>query len=236
MKRFLLLLVLVPILAGVGYGFVGSPIDSGGGTTNASDLSTGTLPAARIGDNTVAATKIIDNTAALIGRFWTGAGDYLLADGTRGTPSGSGTVVGPATSTENNITTWGTDNVTLKDSGISIVNPAFTTINVTGANFTGTLQPSESVASVPVATGWVSWSVTEMVAWSYANNSPLYVATDGGSDGAANTNRRFSSMEAAAEFRPYLSVTYMQLTGGPGTPSISAPGKMGVSNFRGTMR
>lgn len=105
---------------------------------------------------------------------------------------------------------------------------------VTGNNFTGTLQPYESVTEVPLAPGWASWNVREMVAWAYANGSPLYIALDGGQDGATDTNRIFTSVEGAEGYRPYLSITYMQQTSGG--VSINAPGKMRAHKFRGRFR
>jgi hypothetical protein len=106
---------------------------------------------------------------------------------------------------------------------------------VTGNNFTGTLQVAESYTDVPLNPGWYSWNVTAMAQWAYANSSPLYIALDGRQDGSADTNRVFTSREGTASLRPYLSITYTQLTG-EGGPSISAPGKMRVSKMKGTFR
>lgn len=136
MKRFLILLVAIA----VGWGtfsyadFAGSGFSTPA-TTDASKLTSGTLPAVRIADNSVAAAKIIDNSAALIGRFWTGSGDYLKSDGTQGTPAGAGTVTGPATATEDNVATWGGDNTTVKDGGVALSALA----RLASPTFTGTV-------------------------------------------------------------------------------------------------
>ena len=135
MKRFSLVLLSILFVTGAYADFPGSPIGGGGGgSTDASDLSSGTLPAARIADNSVTAVKVVDNTAALIGRFWTGSGDYLKRDGTSGTPAGAGDVVGPGTVTDNTFAIFdGTTGYLLK-AGPSYINPTFSTLNVYGAN------------------------------------------------------------------------------------------------------
>jgi hypothetical protein len=107
---------------------------------------------------------------------------------------------------------------------------------VTGNNFdNSTLQTYESVTDVSTTPGWFSWDVSAMTAWAYANASDLYVALSPMQDGASDTNRIFVSMDGAAAFRPYITVTYMNLVG-PGGPSISAPGKFRVSRLRGRVR
>ena len=112
---------------------------------------------------------------------------------------------------------------------------------VTWDTFTGTLEPYESYADVTLTPSWVSWDVKEMVSWAYANDSPLYIALDGGQFGVANTNREFVSRESvtgeasAGGLRPYISITYTNLVAPPG-PSISAPGKLRVSKMRGTFK
>jgi hypothetical protein len=84
------------------------------GADNASNLSSGTIPAARIADNTLPVSVVIDNSAALIARFWTGAGDYLKRDGSSGTPAGAEAV-----------TTLPWDNITSR--------PTINSVVVTGA-------------------------------------------------------------------------------------------------------
>jgi archaellin len=51
--------------------------------------------------------------------LFTGEGDYLKSDGTKGTPSGSGDVVGPAASTQYKIPLWGAADKTLVD-GVAV--------------------------------------------------------------------------------------------------------------------
>lgn len=92
----------------------------------------------------------------------------------------------------------------------------------------------ESVTAVPLTAGWYSWTVTEMTKAAYAADGALTVLLDGGLDGAADTNRYFTSMDGTEAQRPYLSVTYTLLT--PGGVPVSAPGRMRVSKFKGAMR
>ena len=128
----------------------------------------------------------------------------------------------------------GTDPMRLYAYRVSGTVPTIST--VTDATFAGTLENYESYADVTTTPGWVQWDVTNMVTWAFVNSSSLYFAIDGSTGSAAWTNRRFTSMEGTEIYRPYLSVTYMQLTGPPGSPSISAPGKMRVSKMRGTFK
>ena len=51
--------------------------------------------------------------------LFTGEGDYLKSDGTKGTPNGSGDVVGPAASTQYKIPLWGAADKTLVD-GVAV--------------------------------------------------------------------------------------------------------------------
>jgi hypothetical protein len=96
---------------------------------------------------------------------------------------------------------------------------------VTWATFDNTLQPYESVTEVSLVPGWVSWDIKSMASWACANASPLYIAFDGGQDGAADTNRIFASMDGAEEFRPYIVVTYKKITNYL-TPAT--PGNLGI--------
>ncbi len=101
-----------PVFAG---DFPSSPIAGGGaGTTSASDLSTGTLPAARIADNSIVSEKLknVSGTPS--------ATTFFRGDNTWATPAGSGTVTGPAAATADNVVTWGADNTSIKDSGVTI--------------------------------------------------------------------------------------------------------------------
>jgi len=93
-----------------------------------------------------------------------------------------------------------------------------------------TVGVAESVTAVPTTTGWYSWTVTEAVKAAYAGASALTLLIDGGGDGAADTNRYFVSMDGAEAQRPYLSVTYTQLTDG-GVP-VSAPGRFRISRAK----
>jgi len=115
---------------------------------------------------------------------------------------------------------------------ISGTTPTIST--VTWSSFAGTLETYESTAAVPLTVGWVSWDITDMAAWAYANSSHLFVALDTGGDGANGTNRAFTSMEGTEGYRPFVSITYMQDTS-EGV-SISAPGKMRVVHFIGEMK
>ena len=100
---------------------------------------------------------------------------------------------------------------------------------VTGNNFTGTLQPAESYTDVSTTPGWFAFNVLTMTQAAYAAGTPLYLALDGGSDGASDTNRIFASMDhATTAWRPRLKVTYTQLSGPPPAPSIMSPGKMKI--------
>jgi hypothetical protein len=112
------------------------------------------------------------------------------------------------------------------------------TTTVTGANFSGTVGADLSVTDVALTTGWYEWSVLSAVQAVYTTRSPLYLLLDGGSDGAADTNRIFASVDhATTAYHPQLVITYTQHIGDPGTtPSISAPGKMRVSKFKGKMK
>jgi hypothetical protein len=103
---------------------------------------------------------------------------------------------------------------------------------VTWANFDNTsmVDSGESFGYVALEPGWYPWRVTNIVKYGYANGKTVGIALDGGSEGASNTNRAWSTMEGA--YPPYLVVTYTQLSGGL---PISAPGKMRVSGFRGTL-
>lgn len=174
MKRFtlaiaLLALFAVPALADfAGTGFSSPPLPSQTGnsgkylTTNGSKASWGTVSAS--GDDLGDATA--DNVAAL----FSGSGDYLKSDGTRGTPTGSGTVNGPATATEDNIVTWGADNATLKDSGhklseyAPLVSPVFTTPNIGSAtgSVSGNAGTATALAADPAncAAGQIALGVT----------------------------------------------------------------------------
>jgi hypothetical protein len=81
---------------------------------------------------------------------------------------------------------------------------------VTWATFDNVMQAYESFTEVGKIPGWVSFDVTAMTAWAYANASPLYVSISGMQDGVADTNRIFTSIEGTTNKRPYLVVVYTQ--------------------------
>jgi len=85
-------------------------------------------------------------------------GKYLTTNGTSaswGTPAVGGTVTGPATATENNMATWGADNVTLKDSGVAVPNQALSTTSsptftaVTAGEFISSAADNTRGVTVP---------------------------------------------------------------------------------------
>ena len=116
MKKLLAVVLVLALPCAAGAFFFSPGGSSGGsGTTNASDLSSGTIPAARIGDNSVVGSTKLFRTGGT-----PSATTYFRGDNTWATPSGSGTVTGPATASEDNVVTWGGDNVTIKDSGVAI--------------------------------------------------------------------------------------------------------------------
>lgn len=153
LNSFLLAYLILTTATGA-WAFPGSPISGGTGTTNASDLSSGTLPAARIGDNSILPIKLEKNSGTA------GATTYYRGDGAWATPSGTGTVTGPATATEDYFPVWGADNVTLKNSTVSSVNPSFNTINVTGAN-------ALNLGSSGTADGSIRWKSGTASNYSY---------------------------------------------------------------------
>jgi hypothetical protein len=108
---------------------------------------------------------------------------------------------------------------------------------VTWTAFAGTLSSDLSVADVTLTSGWFEWDVTTYVAAQYAaSKAAVYIALDGSSDGASDTNRIFASVNnATTANRPQLVIVYTQLAC-ENCPSISAPGKMRVSKMKGTFR
>ena len=128
MKKFIVLLYCIlcaAIIPALALGFPGSPIsDSSGGSTNASDLSSGTVATARGGWGLDisgwttgfpyfnSGTPTLDNAGTHISRIWSGSGAYLKYDGTRGDPSGTGDVVGPASAVDGELALF--DNTTGK--------------------------------------------------------------------------------------------------------------------------
>jgi len=105
--------------------------------------------------------------------------------------------------------------------------------NVTWATFdNATVGAYEDVKNVYISSDWVNWNVTSAVRAAYLGSYPLTLMLDGGSDGAADTNRRFTSIDTTEEaYWPILVITYTQLVA-PEGPSISAPGKVRVSSGR----
>ena len=103
MRIRILSTVLLCVALGVAYADLsGSPISGGGGTTNASDLSSGTIPAARIGDNTVTNAKMLDGTLDLAGSPSKFTGTLPKANG------GFGASIASATG----IPSWATGTIT----------------------------------------------------------------------------------------------------------------------------
>lgn len=102
--------------------------------------------------------------------------------------------------------------------------------------FAGTLSSYVALTPVALNLGWYSWDVTSTISTAYSGSQTVvYFATDGGPDGVDGTNRNFVSINGAEGYRPFLSITYMQLVG-PEGPSIPGPGKMRPEKFRGTLR
>lgn len=106
---------------------------------------------------------------------------------------------------------------------------------VTGNNFAGTLGAPLPAVDVSLTPDWYSFNVLEAVQAAYAAGTPMYLAIDGGSDGAADTNRVFASMDhGTTAWRPRLKVSYTQLSA-PGGTSAPTPGKgrwKGPGRFR----
>ncbi len=158
MKKALLLLLFAYLIVGLmgGGAFADFPV-AGGGTTNASDLSSGTLPPARIGDNSILPIKLQKNSGTA------GATTYYRGDGAWATPTGTGDVVGPASATNSNLASY--DNATgklLKDSGV-----APSTDNALGTS--DAILPTQKavkqhgdatyapISSTSTATDWNKW-------------------------------------------------------------------------------
>lgn len=108
---------------------------------------------------------------------------------------------------------------------------------VTWTSFAGTLSSDLSVTDVSLVSSWLEWDVTSYVQAQYAaSKAAVYVALEGSSDGASDTNRIFASVNnATTANRPQLVIVYTQLVD-PAGPSISAPGKMRITRFRGVMK
>jgi hypothetical protein len=100
-------------------------------------------------------------------------------------------------------------------------------------------QPTSLTALSTTAVGqdnsWYEWDITNYAQEVYASGDPLYLAIDGGTDGVADSNRRFASYEYTDDnLIPRVVVIYHFVTGpDPGAPRIGAPGRMRVSKFRG---
>jgi len=127
----------------------------------------------------------------------------------------------------------GTDPLRLHAYVLSGTLPTIGTVTWTSYAATAT-ESTESVTNVPLTAGWVAVPVTSAVQGAYAGSKILNLALDTAQDGSTDTNRAFSSNDAASN-KPYVSVTYTQLVG-PGGPSISEPGKLRVTKFRGSFR
>jgi hypothetical protein len=86
---------------------------------------------------------------------------------------------------------------------------------------------AEGYTDVSLASGWFPFNVLQATQTAYNAGLPLYLMLDGGSNGAADTNRIFASMNhATTAWRPRLKVKYTQLSGPPPEPSVPTPGKM----------
>lgn len=103
--------------------------------------------------------------------------------------------------------------------------PDTTTLTWANQAFTKT---ELSVTDVALISGWYSWDVTTAVRTAYGSSprQPVYLALDGGSDSAQDTNRYFLSVDNPDDsLHPELVIDYTTLTE-PGGGSISVPGKM----------
>ena len=108
-------------------------------------------------------------------------GTYLKSNGasaapTFATPSGAGTVNGPATATEDNVVTWGADNTAIKDGGVALSALA----RLAGPTFTGTV-------TVPTPFTLGATSVTS------TGTQLNYLASATGTTGTTSTNLVFST-------------------------------------------
>jgi len=99
---------------------------------------------------------------------------------------------------------------------------------VTWADFAGTLASATDVTEVTLTPGWFEWDITALVRAAYSADATLILALDGGSDGASDTNRIFSSVDGA--YPPEIVVTYTQLT--PEGIPVSAPGRFRISRAK----
>jgi beta-glucanase (GH16 family) len=99
---------------------------------------------------------------------------------------------------------------------------------VTWTSFAGTLSSDLSVAEVTLVDGWWEWDVTSYVAAQYAaSKAAVYIALDGSSDGAVDTNRSFAAVDyPTSSLRPQLVITYRLMSGGL---PVAAPGTMRVT-------
>jgi mannan endo-1,4-beta-mannosidase len=81
---------------------------------------------------------------------------------------------------------------------------------VTWNTFEGTLSSALGSTSVSLSNGWVEIDVTSAVDAAYSDEvTYIYFAVDAGSNGVADTNRRFSSNESSdSSVKPQLLVTY----------------------------
>ena len=127
----------------------------------------------------------------------------------------------------------GTDPLRLHAYVLSGTLPTIGTVTWTSYAATPT-ESSESVTNVPLTSGWVAVPVTSAVQGAYAGSKILNLALDTAQDGSTDTNRAFSSNDAASN-KPYVSVTYTQMTGDP-PHSISAPGKLRVVRLKGRVK
>lgn len=114
------------------------------------------------------------------------------------------------------------------------------TTTVTWNNFAGTLTQL-GYTNVALTSGWYEWDVTSAVAAAYAANPrvPVYIALDGKTDGAQDTNRAFASIDhATTAWRPQLVVSYSDnivlLPPNPPTPHSVAAGDAQVMLRPGT--
>lgn len=96
-----------------------------------------------------------------------------------------------------------------------------------------TLGAAESYADVTKTPGWVEWVVSDMTRAAYAAGTTLFLAIDGAGTSSQDSSRQFASgQNADTNIRPQLVITYSIGTTPNPTPTISAPGKLQISNSK----
>jgi len=96
-----------------------------------------------------------------------------------------------------------------------------------------TLGAAESYADVMKTPGWVEWVVSDMTRAAYAAGTNLSLAIDGAGTSSQDSSRQFASgQNADTSIRPKLVITYSVGTTPAPTPTISAPGKLQISNSK----